>query len=146
MKSLLMAVLLIVAGGCTTTPTGTYVVANREISPQAVRNDLRIVAHYGAREALRSDPHARAYLEAATVVLGVALLNGEYNPNVLEASLSNISVHELQSPQVKDAITAALGLYRGHVADALTKKLDASVYVRPLLEGIREGIEGALAQ
>lgn len=128
-----------------TIPPGTVIIAGNTINPETVGRDLAVVAKIGVREALRQDPNSRAYFEASVVVLSTSLDGGVYDPVTLQHSLQTISIKELRDPKITDAVTAALELYAAHVAPMLDKKLDANIYVKPLLRGLRDGIAAGLA-
>ena len=136
---------LVFASGCASLPNGQIAIAGHVVDPARVAADVRLVAKQGTRYAVRKEPQSLPYFQAALVVLQANIDAGNYDADTLQAALMGIKVKEIQAPDVADAISAGFELYRNHVADVVAKKLDATVYLKPVLVGIRDGIAAGLA-
>lgn len=124
---------------------GLISVAGHEIQPEAMQTACRVAAQGGTIAAVKYDGNARAYLQAAQVVFDTALQNGEYDPVVLNQSLSSISIKEARDPNVTAGIESALGVYSMFFGSVVSAKIaDVSPYAVPALTGLRDGIKSGL--
>jgi hypothetical protein len=107
---------------------------------------LKIGAKEGALYAMQQDKNARAYFQAADVVLSSLINSGTYDSASLSNSLNSISVKEIRdSSEVKSWISDILELYQATEADIVSKKLNQVDYLVPALDAIRKGIESAIS-
>lgn len=136
---------LLFASGCSTLPNGQVAIAGHVVDPARVAADVRLVAREGTRYAVRKEPQSLPYFQAALVILQSNIDAGNFDADALKAAILGIKVKEIQAPDVADAIAAGFELYKNHISDVVAKKLDATVYLKPVLVGIRDGIAAGLA-
>lgn len=119
--------------------------ATGKVSPQTAAFGARIAAREAARLIVRKDGNAVSYLVAAREVLNSAIDKGIYDPAALKLALE--ANKDLSNPRVLDGFRDVIELYRLQWGEALDKKLDASATARPVLIGIRDGLnEGLMFQ
>jgi len=129
---------------CSTTSEGKIVVAGQVLEPAQVAKDVAFFTDIGARALIRKDANAKAYLQAADAVLTAAVDAGSYDPKTLEASLKTMSVKEINgSPTIADAIAIGLHIYANHYGGVTNGKLDQTIYLKPVLLALRDGIRSA---
>lgn len=134
-----VAVAVIVA-----TNTGCATVKSN-VTPEKMANAIEVAATYGAREAMSRDPNARAYFQAAEVVVSSLVNSGTYDSQSLTDSLNAISVKELRdSAQVKNAIKAVLDLYSAFEGDNVTQGINHNAYLSQALKALDTGLKNAL--
>ncbi len=153
--SCLVLVALALSSGCKLSPgtagpvtvgsNGVVSVFGNAINPAAVKTDLKVAARAGSIAAIRYDANARAYLQSALGVLQTALDEEQYDPTNISQGLQNISIKEARDPQIIQGVNDVLELYQSHFGDVVSANLDKNIYVRPMLEGIRDGVQQALA-
>ncbi len=133
--SLLTALILSITGCKTviTNNTDGTSITNKVVDIKTITNTLDIVVPLGIQVAVGQDVNAIPYFQAATVVIDTLVNNGNYNPEILEQLLNNISVKELRTPEAKAAIQAGLSIYKSFAADAVTANLDKGQYGKVLV-------------
>ncbi len=127
-------------------PVGTIIVAGNVINPSKVQKTIQTVAKAGTREAIRADANSRSYFQAVVAVLTANIESDLYDANQLEKALAVISVKELRDPSIAAGISVALELYAAHAGEVISGKLDKTMYLKPALIGLRDGINDGLAQ
>lgn len=136
---LLAVGLLVGVTGCAT----TGVVRDPAAEAQSAARTAALVqstAQLGVYFAVREDEHARGYLQAAHLALGVLIDGGTYDPAELDTVLEGISVRELRSPEAQVSLAAALEIYRSYWGEEVTRRVDRVARLRPVLVGLRNGI------
>ncbi len=111
--------------------------------PQTITRDIRIAAREAVRFAVRQEPNAKPYLQAAQAVLQATLNAQQYDPATLNGALAAISVKELRDQNVASLLSSALELYAAHFGDVVAGKLNPNT-LKPVLEGLRDGIAEGL--
>lgn len=140
MKTLLLAFILAFTACQTTTPPGE----NPPSQVESVNRTSAIVemsaqlATYGV---LRTEPDTRPYFETAVLLINSAISRGQYDPDAISNILAKVSIDGKDREIVFITTTAALALYRITYADALDRKLDQNIYVRPVLTALANGIQ-----
>jgi hypothetical protein len=114
-------------------------------TPAAAQKDVQTAATIAAKKAMQLDTNAKAYVQSVEVVVEAALNDGSFEPDVLKASLANISVKELRDPTIAGIISDVFDLYQAQFGDVVAKGLDKNTYARPILEGLRDGLKAALS-
>lgn len=136
------ALICITPIGCATTGSNPKLPVTEDQQRHAAQaaTVVETSAQLGTYYAVRQDANARAYFEAADVVLGILINSGTFEPKSVQDALKNISVRELRSEEVSLAVAAAVALYGNFFGEAVTAKLDQNVYVKPVLVALRNGI------
>lgn len=130
--------------GCTTTTQADGTVVTK-LDPTRTSDAIRAILPAGVVAAVNADHNSAAYLQASALAINAAVENGAYDPDKLKATLDTISVKELRTPEARVCIEAALGIYRAYWADSVSAKLDQTVWVKPVMKAIADGIEAGLA-
>lgn len=140
MKTLLLSLILALTA-CQTVPPGHAPTPEQIESVNRTSAIVEMSSQLAVYGTLRHEPDARPYFESAVLLLNSAISRGEYNPDALIGILSKINVDNKDREVVYITTTAALNLYRIIYADAVDKKLDQNIYVRPVLEALTRGIQ-----
>ena len=94
--------------------------------------------------AVQKDANSVPYLRLASRIIDKSLAGGDTTPSTLEKSIGAVSVKELQGPEAKLAITAALGLYEVYWGEYVRSKIGGNYAATSLLTAVRDGINNAL--
>lgn len=151
--------LALISTGCATTGTtggtppisvnptnGIISVFGNPIDPVVTGNTIKGIAQAGAAAAIQYDKNSVSYLQLAETTLDLAVTDGKYDPATLASALANISVKEARDPKVTQGVMAALNIYAIFAGQVVTADVkDVSPYLKPALEGLRDGIKAALA-
>lgn len=124
--------------GCATTQNGA---APSQTQVQATAAAVEAASQIGVFFAVRSEPDSKGYFEVAATIIGIAIADGAYDPAALKKSLEDMTVNELKEPEALLAITTALNVYEAYFGQAVSQKLDQNVYVKPVLNALKRGIE-----
>lgn len=89
-------------------------------------------------------PELRAYYKATVQLIDLLLQNKDYDPEKLVKAVQEMKINEVKSEKFGKNMASVLKVYRVEVADRITAKLDQNVYVRPILEGLRDGLKAGL--
>lgn len=92
------------------------------------------------RFACKKDTNAVAYLQQAAVVIRAAAMRGDFDPALIEQSLSTISIRELRTDEAQLAEETALALYKSFAAKVVGQKLDQVVWLQPVLDALSQAI------
>lgn len=138
--TLLLAAILVLSGCVTPGSTQT------RLDPKRTANALAALAPSATRLALLKDPKCKPYLQAALAVLQSATAAGTYDPKAIRVAMDNLSVNikELRTPETRVAMDAVFAVYSVYWGDAAAQKLDSSVWVKPVLEALRDGLAEGL--
>jgi hypothetical protein len=137
--SILITLLLPFAQGCKT-PGGTVPV----VASPAVLQVMQTGAQIGTYFTIAKYPDAKAYFQAAGVVLGALINSGNVDAAAVVAAIDGIKVNELHNAEARLAITAALQLYQLQWGQAVAANIDAQTYCIPILTAFRNGILAGL--
>jgi hypothetical protein len=121
--------------GCATTG-GTGVT----IDPVKAAASVKIATQFGVYWAVKDHPEITPYIKSVQVAIQAALDKGNYSPEELDKILNDVNMPEQQRPLVRMACASAIEIYRLFFADVVDANLDQSVYVRPVLQALSEGI------
>jgi hypothetical protein len=124
------------ADGSTILQTNTV----RTLDTNAVITGINGVVPGAVRLACAKDANARPYFQQAQVLLTALADSGVVDPNVIQASLSNISIRELRSDEAIIAEQAALALYDAFAAQVVNQRLDRVTWLRPVLAAVANAI------
>ena len=126
---------------------GVLYVFGNAVTTNAVQADLQTLASTGATYAISKDSNAKAYFEAANVVLTVLVNSTNYSSSNLQSALSTISVNGIKdSANVQSIISGIVTLYAATEAQAIEAKVDSVAYLGAALRGINAGFNQALGQ
>lgn len=142
-----IAIVSLAPTGCTTSSsvdasgqTNTV----RKVDPVRTANVIAASAETSALIAMRNDAKTRAYFSAATSTISLLLNDGKFDAQAVRESLAQINVGENDDTWL--AITAGLGIYQIYFGEVVAQRLDQNEYVRPVLQGMRDGFLRALLQ
>ena len=127
---------MLMTTGCATTgnpPSQTQV--------QSTAAVVEAAAQIGVFFAVRSEPNTKGYFELASSVIGILMVDGTYDPAILRKNLEDMTINELKEPEAVVAISTAISVYEVYFAEAVSKNLDKNVYVKPVMNGLKRGIE-----
>lgn len=122
--------------GCATTRLTEEQKLNRVVTVST------LAANTGTRIALIRNPDYRPHFETALAGLEVLLAEANYDPLALRAVLSQLPLKELRSAEGALIVDAAVILFDAYAAEMID--LDRVRYLRPVIQGIRDGIARAL--
>lgn len=91
-------------------------------------------------------PKLEPYSAAAVEALDLLLAEEDYDPDSLIARLRALKVDELNDPRVMNAVRSVIKLYQVEADSLLERKMDANIYIRPLLQAFRNGVQSAIDQ
>lgn len=131
---------LLMLAGCATpgqTPAAAEVARARQIGTMA-----QLASYTGTQVWISKHPTDRAYFEASLVALDALLVNGKATPAAFAAALQGLPIKELQGDQATLIIGSVVILYDAYMLENVN--LDANVYLRPIIEGVRDGIDKGL--
>lgn len=137
MKKLFCLIACAALCGCASTQTTS------RPSPERDARLVRISATWSVYAAVQQEPKSRPWFDAADVVLGAALNDGDFDPQKLRAALLAIPVKELKSDFAFLAIAAGFDLYNELWAEKWAAREERNT--RIFLEAFREGIQLGLA-
>jgi hypothetical protein len=138
MKALTLALCALAFAGCTTTRTPQ----TPEQRAQQLAGIANIAAWVGTVEHLKQHPKDRPYFVATEVALAHVLGSTNATPADLAAALQNLPVKELRGPYGAIIIAAVVTISEG----VSREPIEQNVYLRKIIEAIRDGIKGGLAQ
>ncbi len=124
--------------GCATTQNGTV---PSQTQVQATAAAVEAASQIGVFFAVRSEPNTKGYFELASSVIGILMVDGTYDPAILRKNLEDMTINELKEPEAVVAISSAISVYEVYFAEAVSKNLDKNVYVKPVMNGLKRGIE-----
>ena len=146
----LLAGLLFVGTGCKSTSTkivgvpvvtdtnGLVTVGTVKIAPEAVGAAVKSAATIGFKALLKAHPEAKSYLTAAAGVIDLAVMNQNYDPDVLTAALKTAIGGDATTYQ---AVSEVVDIYRIFYGQILANKItNVSPYLTSGLEGISAAI------
>lgn len=136
---ILVSCFALIACETTTPPDGTPTTEQIE-SVTRTAAILEMSAQLATYGVLRTEPDTRPYFETAVLLIQAAISRGQYDPDAISNILAKISINSKDSEIVFISTTAALSLYRITYADAVDKKLDRQIYVKPVLAALANGI------
>lgn len=127
--------------GCAT-PGVRSTPADDAKSAARVGTVAELAAFTGTSAWLIKHPDDRKYFEASLAAVEVLAANGNASPEKLAAALAQLPIKELQGSEGTLIVGSAVILYDAYVADHVD--LDANVYLRPVIDGVRNGLARAL--
>lgn len=129
MKSVpLLALMVVLATGCATTPTG-----ERDIAPT-----IKTAAYMGTAYALLERPHWRKGFEEAVIDLNLAEQGKTIDLVTVLAIVQRLPVKELQNSKAVILFTGAIILLNDYGVSLPPDQVDK---LRPVVKAMREGIE-----
>lgn len=138
---------VIFLSGCTTTTTTTpagQTVTTTMLDTNAVISAIQNVVPAAVKAAVNKDPNCGPYLKQVAVLFRAAAMRGDFDPKMIQDSLSQISIKELRTDEAALAEQAALGLYQAFAAQVVSQKLDQVVWLRPVLDALSRAIVAGL--
>ena len=124
-----------------TDTNGMIYVFGSAVAPSQVNNITKLAAVAGATAAIKYDPNSKAYLQAAAAVFNATLDSGSYDPKLMEAALSKLSVNGASDPNVVAGVNLSLATYSAIFSATIQQKIgNANIYLIPALTGLRDGI------
>lgn len=143
--------------GCTTTkvvtpvtdpydPNVTKLITNSvsTLDTNAVDSLIKATVPVAVRLACEKDSNAGPYFQQASLVLRAAAASGNYDVATITNSLSRISIRELRTQNAIMAEEVALSLYSAFFSQAVTRQLDKTVWVRPVLITLADAIKSGV--
>ena len=131
--------LALVLGGCATTG-----------NPDPLRQAQKVAAYVettaeaAVNNTVDKYPELKAYYKATVQLIDLLLQNKDYDPEKLVKAVQEMKINEVKSEKFGKNMASVLKVYRVEVADRISAKLDQNVYVRPILEGLRDGLKAGL--
>lgn len=146
---LICATLFLLPTGCktvTTTDASGVTTTSTQLDPVRTSAAIHAILEPGVALAIEKEPKTVTYFSVASIVLHTALNDGTFDPDKLQAELAKSlpNVSELQTPEVKAAIQATMGLYRAYFADVVTAKVDQVTWLKPVLTAVVDSIDASL--
>lgn len=124
-------------GGVATSP-GTNATPAELVRAQRIGTVAELAAFSGTQVWLLEHPADRAYFEASAAALDVLLQSGEVSPEKFSAALSKLPIKELQGNEGTLIVGSTMILYDAFLAEHVN--LDANIYLRPIIAGVRSGL------
>ena len=138
--ALLVAIGLFGPVGCAT--TGDPVTDEQRVKRAAAY--LELGTETAVTQLLIKYPRLVVYSEAAVEALDLLLAEEDYDPDSLIARLRALKVDQLNDPRVLEAVRSVIKLYQVEADSLLERKMDANIYIRPLLQAFRDGVRSAI--
>lgn len=126
--------------GCAT--TGDPVTDEQRVKRAAAY--LELGTETAVTQLLIKYPKLEPYSEAAVEALDLLLAEEDYDPDSLIARLRALKVDELNDPRVMEAVRSVIKLYQVEADSLLERKMDANIYIRPLMQAFRNGVRTAI--
>lgn len=142
---IVVALTLAVAPGCailrhTDPTTGEVIIDQQKLEQTAAL--IQTTVSGGIIIALDKNPNdaaaIKSYLKLAQAAIDELIAGENWDPQALQNSIT--SIQGVDSPEIKLAITTALGLYRIYLADSVTAPINKDLIALTLLTALRDGL------
>lgn len=141
---LLLSALLIGMTACKTTPTGS-----QQIDPATADKLAPILSGSVAGAVIyaqNKNTNTVTYVTAIKVAIDEFLLQTNLSPAHLQATLYNLPIKELKTPEAQLIISPLLATYQGFadrpVKDAISKDAGLVVLLKAISDGLAQGLDG----
>lgn len=141
---LVLAALILIAPGCTTTSTG-----KKQIDPVTAEKLAPILSGSVAGAvvyAYNKNAKTEAIVDVIHTALNEFLLTTNMSPAALQAKLYNLPVPELKTPEAQMIIAPLLAIYKGfadtQVKDKVAQDAGLKLLIQAMVDGLNQGLEG----
>lgn len=139
----LLACALVFTPGCKTTSAPSTPEQSAQ-KAQRLGTVAELAAFTGTTVWLRDHPQDRQYFEASRATLDLLLGSSNITPETFSQALFGLPVKELQGESGALIVGSSLILYDAFVREHVN--MDANVYLRPVVQGVRNGLDRGLSQ
>lgn len=142
-RNLIIPVALTFLLGCATSNAPVDEAAAQAKRAQRLATVAELAAFTGTQVWLADHPEDRAYFAASSAALALLLDQGTANPQSFAQALAGLPIKQLQGKDGALIVGSAIILYDAYVRENVN--IDANVYLHPVIIGVYEGLQRALA-
>lgn len=142
MKHLAICILAVSLTGCVT--PGQLSPTDHARQAKKVAAYVETTAKAAVDNTVDKYPDLRPYYKASVALIDLLLQNKDYSPEGLVKAMQELKINEIKNERFAKNMVSVLKLYQVEANDRINAKLDQNLYVRPILQGLRDGIAAGL--